>query len=154
MTNNLGQRHSSFLYGGDVVKEGMTISVSKEEPEVAIEYTLTTGTDEAYATSCLEIHGHVYKPGCALVVSYAEDDTPVFGIVANILIKGKYKFFVVELQDTEYFDTQVLGYAVTNTKRKGLVLHSKMISRWPLSKKYHNGSYHIVNKYSHVIESL
>ncbi len=154
MTTNLGQPHSGFLYSGDVVKEGTKISVSQEEPEVAIDYTLKTGSDGAYATTCLEIHGHVYKPGCALVILYQEDDTPVFGIVTNILVKDKYKMFVVEIQETEYFDTQVLAYAVFNTKRKVLVQHSKLSSRWPLSTKFHNGTYHIVNKYSHIIESI
>ncbi len=131
MTDKFGKNHGNFLYRGDIVKEGITISVSQLEPAVAIEFNQLVGSDVGYSTEFLQIHGHKYKPGCVLLIRYDEEEQPVFGIVSRILVKEKYKCFVVEVQETEYFDPSVLAYALTSTGRKEIICHSKLASRWP-----------------------
>ncbi len=153
MTDKFGRKHANFLYRGDIVKEGLPRSVTETMPEVAVEFGQLCGSDVAYCTECVQIHGHTYKPGCVLVLRYEEDE-PVFGIVSHILVKDEYKCFVVDVQNTEYFDSALLAYALSSSGRKELVLHSKLASRWPLTKKHFRGLTHVVNKYSHVIEYL
>ena len=153
MTDSMGNKSRNFLYGGDVVGRGeqipTPIALLVSQPDQTGSESETT-----YVAQNLLIHGHQYKPGCALVIDYNGDGEPVFGIVSRILVQARIKYFEVEVHETAFFDPVVLAYAISKTNQVKFIPHSKLPSRWPLSVTHYAGRCYIVNKYSHIVECL
>lgn len=70
--------NQNCLYG-DVVASGSEVKFDSLFPDLAIVAEMVTGhhVENVYVTQSVCIHGCDYRIGCALVVKYEFDETPV-----------------------------------------------------------------------------
>ena len=73
-------------------------------------------------------------------------DYPVYGRVQEILIWEDEKLFVVAQLETLEFCSNLMSYKVSQTNKKTVVLHHKLLWLGVLNICTKNGSYFIVEK--------
>lgn len=158
-----GELSDSFLYNGDIVKEGKEVVFSEKYPELLERLTEIVEIDpveiaepegvKVYNTSSVTILGHEYRCGCCVVLDY-EDDVPKFGILKDIIIKKEMKCFVVEEMLISNFERHALCYQLEKCNTLSLVPYSSLFSKWPLSIHLYEGKSSVINQFSHVCEPL
>lgn len=102
--------NENFLYAGDVVASGSEVKFDSLFPDLAIVAETVTGhnVENVYVTQSVCIHGCDYRIGCALVVKYEFDDTPVFAVIKHIYVEQDDKYFVIEETESELNDLTLL----------------------------------------------
>lgn len=158
-----GELSDSFLYNGDIVKEGKEVVFSEKYPELLERLTEIVEIDpveiaepegvKVYNTSSVTILGHEYRCGCCVVLDY-EDDVPKFGILKDIIIKKEMKCFLVEEMLISNFERHALCYQLEKCNTLSLVPYSSLFSKWPLSIHLYEGKSSVINQFSHVCEPL
>ena len=152
----IGEKSKSFLYAGDLVKEGKEINLGDLYPDICSEYEALMQCEDynMYQSPHVEILGHVYKKGCMLVCSYDSEGLPVFSELADILIKDGNKLFVLEMYDIDYFDSHTGSFVVYSTGTMAIKKHKDLFSAWPLTKRVLEDKIYVVNKYSYKCEYI
>ncbi|CAG2216096.1 unnamed protein product [Mytilus edulis] len=125
------ERSCNFLYDGDVVVNGKEINFSAEYPNLTIEMATVSQKnvqDEwpMYKTESVTIHGLHYKVGCAVVLQY-ESDIPIFGLIKDIIVYDKDKYFIIQnttcpalvWDSTRKVKKMVMASTVAELKDKG-----------------------------------
>ena len=144
-----GAPAENFLYVGDIVKSNNElIQLDVEYPGLVV---IGIDTSMVYRAKELIIHGHCYRPGCAVVLDYI-DSLPQFAIVKDIVVIQDVKYFVVEPMKTQSFAFHAVAYILDRTRTMCLVRHEDLFSRWPLNIHRLHGEKSVINKYSHIGE--
>lgn len=153
--------NENFLYSGDTVNEGVEVDVAIRFPEVKeqcinlfLKHSLKVGNPLlVYMSPAVSIHGHTYKPGVALLLSW-ENFVPVFGLLRHNLVYDEMKFFIIEKLSNNGYDSHYNGYVVTVTGRMSVVSYCSIVNNWPLPVYYVHDEMYITNRYSHFVEHV
>ena len=148
-----GERSVNYLYEGDTIQEGETIDLSERYPQLMDKAEfLGIVTSSVYSSSSANIHGHLYKKGCILVLEYDHDD-PVFGVLKEIVVADHTKYFVVEKATSKY-EHHILCYVLNKTAELDIFPQAKLTFKWPLCAYQYNGRCVVMNVRSHTCEML
>ena len=99
------------------------------------------------------MHGLEYRSGCAIVVHYEYDDTPVFGIIRHLIVVQQDKYFVIELTESAC-DTHSLYYFITPSGNCSIQSFNSLQYKWPLSIYNYDGCLAVLNVCSHTCPLL
>ena len=134
MTMTEGYPNSMFVYKGDVVKEGETVTPAEMDdtilnaiPPQFNDVTLFYKTDNV-EIDCLE-----YMTGVALLISENDMYGPTFGCIREIFCcRGKI-LFVFDVMVTELFNEKFNSYEVSFRRRNIEVKeYTDLTYKWPL----------------------
>ena len=149
-----GKPAENFLYAGDTTSKMNSSSLESQSLDVQ-----TFLRDSNLHLNCifiateLEIKGHIYKPGCVLVIDYV-DSLPIFGIVDQLLVVSLEKIFLLEKLDILDFDSHTLYYRVQKSGTKQCFKYSDLKFVWPLSLHMYSGDSVVLDKYCIFSENL
>lgn len=95
-----------------------------------------------------------YHCGCAVVLHY-EDVIPIFGIVKNIIVYRKGKYFVIQcISGQTVFNQHILHYTLEPVDNLLVKLYYSLEFKWPLSVYCYNGEIVTMNINTHTYEIL
>ena len=127
-----GGRSTSYLYEGDVVKEGISLPFSARYPQLQEQLEVVVGevVADAYFSDSVSIHGLEYHIGCAVVREYDAADYPTFGIIRDVVVVKQNKYFVFERMSTQRFEQHILSYVIVGTGRFELISFYQLNFTW------------------------
>ena len=100
----------NYLYLGDIVHEGERTCIGNRfSSSLILHISHANGhtVSTIFLTNFVSINGLQYRLDCVVVISYAFDDVPSFGIVRLIFIDDNGKYFTVEEANSE-LDSHIL----------------------------------------------
>ena len=134
MTMNEGHPNSMFVYKGDVVKEGE--SVTPAEMDLMIVNVIPhhfNGETLFYKTDNVEIDCLQYMTGVGLLISENDIYGPTFGCICEILCCNEVKLFVLDVLVTKLYNEKFNFYKVSfrrgNVKVKE---YMELTNKWPV----------------------
>lgn len=150
-------QNSTYLVKIDEMKEGSAFVFDDCFPhlqnefraEVLLRYNLREYTGvQVGKMKELVIEGIKYKPGCGLLFGW-EDKEPIFAKIDTMAIFQNTKFFVLNLFNTEVYDSNANAYIVNETNRQKLAIHEGLKNKWPLPIYNRDGDFLITNRVGH-----
>lgn len=152
-----GNRSNNFLYDGDTVSTGKETEFKAKYPNLFPQFAQILGVSLdndliVYETDAVSIHGLNYQCGCALVLHY-EDDIPIFGIVKNIIVYKKDKYFVIQCTSGQaVLNQHILHYKLEPVDNSLVKSYYSLEFKWPLSVYSYNGEIVTMNINTHTCE--
>ena len=143
-TGNEGNPSKLYLNAGDIVGKGRELNLQDVYPDLCGQFQNTVG----YETDMVTIKGMEYRPGCAIVLDYDDDDQPRFAILHHIIIINDVKYFILQRVETE-FGLHILSYVVTYLQHKVIIPYKTLKFKWPLSVYTYKGKRVVMNANSH-----
>lgn len=132
-----------YLYQGDTVSEGVTVSENDLPCNVRHAAT-SSGTEvssNVMTTNSVCIRGITYKINDVLLLS---KDEPLFGIVHKIYVIEHKKFFEVIHLDVTDFNSHINSFECTKSGQKSTVWYNNMMYKWPQTAHYYEGMLHVM----------
>ena len=157
-TSGFGLPNENFLYTGDDVKIRTKGVFSQMYPNLQGSfsqlYSVEPNVPEptVYFAKEVKIHGHKYRPGCALIMGYNDDDIPQLATLTDIVVCNDIKYFIVEIMEVTGYDGHFMSYVLQSSHEHRVLRHSDMFSVWPQSLYHTDNKLCCVNQYSHTCE--
>ena len=85
-----------------------------------------------YKTESVTIHGFHYKVGCTVVLQY-EQDVPIFGLIKDIIVYDKDKYFIIQnTLGPAFFDQHILHYVLEEINQLLIKSYHSLKFKWSL----------------------
>lgn len=161
MLSSDGTLNENFIYEGDIIPEGSSVTFSNTYPDllqhfqsVCARHSIETHLNqEVYLTDNVKVHGHTYKTGSFLLLTWP-DCMPHFCCIDRILIVDNRKMFIVDILETVEFVSSVCSYKLNHTNNKKIIPYADLTNKWPLGGYYIDGNIYVVNRYCHFVEFI
>lgn len=159
---SFGDKQSrTFLYAGDIVSDGSDLLFEVVYANLVSKFTalLTSYKIDVvfpltvYDSPEVTIHGHVYRAGSVLLLSWA-NDWPKFAVIERILIVAQHKFFVIDVLQTVSFEQNFNSYAVKSCGEIDIISFMHLVNVWPLPMFVANDNLFVVNRYAHFVHYI
>ena len=134
MTTTEGYPNSMFIYKGDVVKEGESVTPAEMDPMIvhAIPHCFN-GETLFYKTDNVEIDCLQYMTSVGLLISENNIYGATFGCIHEILCCNEVKLFVLDVLVMELYDEEFNSYEVLSRIGNVEVKEfTKLTNKWPL----------------------
>ena len=128
--SGLGQPNENLLYAGDEVKVRSQGMFSRTYPNLFDSFRhlcIDFPTDPepwVYFGKEITILGQRYKPGCALVTGYDNDDIPQMAKLRDIVIYNDTKYLIVDVMDVCDYNEHLIAYVLRPKHQHIVVRHT------------------------------
>ena len=136
MQGPCGQRSTSYVYAGDEVAEGTTLSLKND---LTVAHALQIDPESQVLISPrIVVKGQTYTPGTILLKSL--DEEPLFMQIERILIVDHRKIMQCHQMDIIKFDGHLNMFLLEPTGKMNFVCSEDLIYKWPqISRPQING---------------
>jgi hypothetical protein len=156
MLDASGGYSNNFVHSGDELGEGDTDYFcnffSKNELQMIFRRTFwcDPSNELVYKANVMNIEGHKYKPGVALLLSW-DNDQPEFGIIDGLFVRNQIKYFVIKNMVTGAFVHAYNAYELEEMGSWGIITHQSLRNKWPMPVFFKNATAFVTNRSCHFI---
>lgn len=147
-----GGVNNNFLYAGDEVAEGDTVTVTENSLTLHDYLERKHGYSERYScyeTDSVSILGNEYRLGAVVLIDWDEFMTPQFGVIEQIVVHNEDKICVVGELTCLPYEWQWHSYRVQYSERESAHCLTDLHIPFPLKLFNNDGDLLVMNRYAH-----
>ena len=141
---NNGDTSDSYLYQGDIVREGEIINfeILPDPVKHVIRSNVSNEPTHVMSTNMVSIHSREYCMGSVLIAD--NEDEPKFVLVEKIYVLNNEKYFFTSELEVLEFNSHLNAFECITTDRRIAIMATGLKYKWPQNVHYFNGHMHVM----------